>query len=92
MRHAKYCFAGNEFCGNVPRSLEGVAWSIVGSQDGQQLQMKVTQFLKPCPRYFLGNTGITVVTGNFAHPMLMSLITTCMQCSPGGGGWGIRLN
>ncbi|KAL0050250.1 hypothetical protein WJX82_007222 [Trebouxia sp. C0006] len=54
---------GNEFCGSVPRALEGVVRSIVGSQDGQQLQVEVSQFLKPCPRYLLGITGIIVVTG-----------------------------
>ncbi len=69
-------FAGNEFCGSVPRALEGVVRSIVGSQDGQQLQVEVSQFLKPCPRYLLGITGIIVVTGNIAHSMLTSVITT----------------
>ena len=74
-------FAGNEFCGNVPRALEGVVRSIVGSQDGQQLQVEVLQFLKPCPRYLLGSTGIIVVTGNIVHSMLTSVITTCIQRS-----------
>ena len=72
-------FAGNEFCGNVPRALEGVVRSIVGVRDGQQLQVKVTQFFKPCPRYLLGSTGIIGVTGKFAHSMRMPVITTCMQ-------------
>ncbi len=74
-------FTGNEFCGDVPRALEGVVRSIVGVQNGQQLQVKVTQFLKPCPGYLLGSTGIIVVTGNFAHSMLMSVTTTCKQRS-----------
>ena len=73
--------AGNEFCGNVPHTLEGVVRRIVGVQDGQQLHLKVTHFLKPCPGYMLGSTGISVVTGNFTHAVLMSPITTCVQCS-----------
>ncbi|DBA85249.1 TPA: hypothetical protein ACH3X2_005949 [Trebouxia sp. C0005] len=54
---------GNEFCGNVPRPLEGVVRRIVGVQDGQQLQLKVTHFLKPCSRYMLSSTGQSVTTG-----------------------------
>ncbi len=67
-------FAGNGFCGNVPRPLDGVVRSVVGVHDGQQLQLKVTHFLKPCPRHMLGSTGMSVhavVTGNFAHSMLV---------------------
>ncbi len=74
-------FAGNDFCGNVPRALEGVVRRIVRVQDGQQLQLKVTHFLKPCPGYMLGSTAMSVVTGKFAHSMFMSLTTTCVQRS-----------
>lgn len=64
-------FPGNEFCGNVPRPLEGVVRRLVGVQDGQQLQLKVTHFLKPCSRYMLSSTGQSVTTGRFTHSMLM---------------------
>jgi len=59
-------FAGTAFCGNVPRTLEGVVRSVVGVQDGQQLQLNVTHFLKPCPNHMMSSTGISeyaVVTG-----------------------------
>ena len=67
-------FAGNEFCGNVPRTLDGVVRSIAGVQDGQQLQLKVMHFSKHCPRYMLSSTGMSVhavVTGNLAHFVLV---------------------
>jgi len=59
-------FAGNAFCGNVPRTLVGVVRSVVGVRDGQQLQLNVTHFLKPCPNNMMGSNGISeyaVVTG-----------------------------
>lgn len=81
---------GNAFCGNVPRTLEGVVRSVVGVQDGQEPQLKVTHFLKPCPNHMMGSTGVSeyafvtglvpaVVVIFVAAALLVLRLSTCRR-------------
>lgn len=67
-------FAGNAFCGNVPNTLEGVVRSVVEVQDGEQLQLKVTHFSKPCPNHMMGSTGIS------EYAFVTGKLCTCHVC------------